>query len=418
MSANDKNYLHLEASNSVTDGKSRRSTLLYQDGSTKKAEIFYEFDRIVPWSEDSLLDGHVFAVLFYASNLGKPLRVHGKLSHLSLRNMYEILTAWRMWKPDIYKVIEIIPDEIIRTRKAKTEEKAICAFSGGVDSLFTALSHCCLLPENTRYPLKAGLMVHGFDVEMYNYDDFNGLANRVAPFLKEMGLDLYTVRTNSRELKLQDWEDSHAMQLAGCMHMFGEEFSFGLVGSSGPYDGFVIPWGSNPVTDRLISGNDFAIIYDGAGSYRSDKVKALLTSPIACAVLKVCHEARDQSGNCGKCEKCVRTMLNFLATGAKTPPPCFPNGFHPEQINVINIHTLGQYREMNRIVGYARRNGINDPWVEMVAARVTAWQPQAPEAAKSAKDGCSPKKILIKCCVLLGIEEPAKKIWRRLRRKF
>ena len=59
------------------------------------------------------------------------------------------------------------------------------------------------------------------------------------------------------------------------MQMFSAEFSHALVGSSEPYDALVLPWGSNPVTDRLLSGGRLAIVHDGAGFSRTDKISFL-----------------------------------------------------------------------------------------------------------------------------------------------
>lgn len=90
--------LHLSVFNSEVNGKSRRITSLHQENKSKKIEIFYEFDRLVPFTEDTLLDGHVLPVLLYASSNGKPLIVHGALSQKVMRNMHELLLAWSLWR--------------------------------------------------------------------------------------------------------------------------------------------------------------------------------------------------------------------------------------------------------------------------------------------------------------------------------
>src|SRR5260221_598744 len=107
------NRLHLEVTDSVSDGKSRRVTRLSDDQGAKPTEIFHEFDRIVPFTPDTPLDGHVLAVLLHAAALGHPLVVHGALTRGALRNMEELLLAWSCWKPDRYQRIDIVPDRLL-----------------------------------------------------------------------------------------------------------------------------------------------------------------------------------------------------------------------------------------------------------------------------------------------------------------
>ncbi len=305
-------YLHLEVSNSIYDGKSKRVTSLYEDRNQKPVEIFYEFDSVLPWSDNTLLDGHMFAVLLYASALGKPLKVHGALSHTTVRNMEELLSIWCMWQPEIYKKIEILPDRIENSRKTPSKEKAISAFSGGVDSIFTALRNTRILTENTHYPLQSILMVHGFDVDMYNNNDFTKLTQRMQPILDDLNLELRTIRTNSRELKIQNWEDSHGLEIAACLHMYSDEFDL-------------------------------------------------------------------------------------------------------HQVRKIKINTDGQIKELGRIVKYARKNKIDDPWVLLLEQRLYGIEP----AKKlSRQNGDLVKRILKTILKALNIDEPVKRIWRQTKRTF
>src|SRR5882672_9865835 len=147
--------LHLEVFNTVKDGKTRHITRLTDDRDANAIEVFHEFDRIMPWSGDTPLDGHMLNVLLYAASIGKPLRVHGPLSRTAMRNMEELLLAWSRWKPARYQRIDIVPDGVLDLRGSIGAESAISAFSGGVDATFTALRHAAAIrsvPDATRYP--------------------------------------------------------------------------------------------------------------------------------------------------------------------------------------------------------------------------------------------------------------------------
>lgn len=172
--------LHLEVFDSVEGGRTRRVTRLSEDGA-RPIEIFHEFDRVLAGSAGRPLDGHVLSVLLYACARGTPLIVHGTLTRAALRHLEELQLAWRMWKPGRYRRIDIVPTGIVDGRGGDGPERAVATFSGGVDSTFTALRHTRLLPPATRYPLDTLLVVHGFDVDLFDDAGFAGLVARVAP---------------------------------------------------------------------------------------------------------------------------------------------------------------------------------------------------------------------------------------------
>ncbi len=358
--------------------------------------------------------------MLYACKLGKPLKIHGAISRTALRNIDELQSAWGKWKPEIYKKIEIIPDYVDNKIRRQIGGKTIAAFSGGVDATFTALRHTKILPENLRYPLSSVLMVHGFDVDVYNYRDFKQLTKRVSPLLQDLNLEFKTIRTNSRDLKLQDWNDSHGLELAACLHMLSDEFEFGIIGSSGSYDNFLMPWGSSPVTDHLISGSQLSIIHDGAGFSRTEKVAGILNFPVACKTIKVCWSGADQSGNCGKCEKCVRTQLNFLAAGALSTPQCFPTRLNMEDIINAQNNRHTPLRDMRSLLAYAKAHNIDGEWLSIVKKGIEEREGKTTSSnTVAAASGINPiKGQLAKIISALGFEEAAKKSWRLARRSI
>jgi len=395
--------LHLTVSHSIIDGKSRRITHL-TDGSDTK-EIFHDFDRLLSWSDSTLLDGHVLIILLYAMSRGQTLYVHGTLSNGIVRNLEELQLAWQLWKPSIYKKIQVIPDRIIDARRIRNDN-TIAAFSGGVDGTFTALRHTALLPDPIRYPLTDVLMVHGFDVLVNNHDHFNQLYNRVLPILNELGLAIRVVRTNSKEELQLDWTDVFGLQLAGCLHMMSDEFQYCLIGSGEPYDLLLFPWGSTPATDYLMSGDQMTVIHDGAAFSRTAKIAELLAVPTACKTLKVCWMGQHQGENCGVCEKCVRTRLNFHAAGMVSPP-CFDTALDVSLIRELAILNMPQLAELQSIVDYAERRGIRADWLTLLKIRlakgITNYEPNVI------------KGWIIALLDRLGLKDLARTLWRRIK---
>lgn len=366
----------LSVAQSRTSTGTRRTVTLTgaADASRPNLQIFYDLIDDTTAPAPHLLDGFVCAVIFYAMRLRQPIRVRGAVSRDCLRNLNEFQEAWASWKPELYTKIEVIPDETIEC--VETKQDAIAAFSGGVDSIFTILRHAN--GGNSTYPLKKSvLMVHGFDVPLSKVSQLNALQERTLPLIKELGLETRTIITNSKVLNFQDWEDSTASQLAACLHNYSHEFGFGLIGSSEPYNQLVLPWGSNPATDHLLSGGALNIVHDGAGYSRTQKVEQLAKFTTAIKIAKVCWEGTDASKNCGRCEKCIRTMLNFKAVGVSNPS-CFEEPLDTTQIRSINIHNDIQRAELRSIVTYADAKGLNADWLDELKKRIGREQRYSP----------------------------------------
>src|SRR5699024_1865269 len=130
---------------------------------------------------------------------------------------------------------------------------------------------------------------------------FGTVLDRARRLHESLGVETFWVRTNSKALNLQDWEHSFAAQLAGCLHLFSTRFEDALVGSSEPYDALVLPWGSNPVTDHLFSGQQMRIVHDGAGFSRTENLGVLAGIPGSMSGLRVCWAGPDKDRNCGVC---------------------------------------------------------------------------------------------------------------------
>jgi hypothetical protein len=182
----------------------------------------------------------------------------------------------------------------------------------------------------------------------------------VRPLLHRLNLRPRVVRTNLLELRLQRWHDSFLAQLS---HNYSHEFRFGLTASGEPYDALVLPWGQNPCTDYLLSGEGFCIVHDGAAFSRTEKIAVIAQDPVATRAVKVCWEAADPSTNCGSCEKCLRTKLNFKAVGIDSPS-CFADEITPNQIRRIRFTNESQRAGFQSILAYADSHALHGEWLD------------------------------------------------------
>lgn len=306
--------------------------------------------------ELTVLDGFVNAVIFFAMTTGQDILVEGKMTRSSLLNLATFQEAWSCWKPAVYRPIKIKPSSIVG-ELSRSAGQSIAAFSGGADSIFTLLRHA-----SDGYGLRSAMLIHGFDVPPEDTNVFNSLFARLQPLLNHLNLRARIVRTNIAALRLQAWEDSFMAQLSCCLHNYSHEFRYGLAGSGEPYNALVLPWGQNPCTDYLLSGDGFSIVHDGAAFSRTEKIATIAQNSIATKAVKVCWAAADRSTNCGICEKCVRTRMNFKAVGTDNPS-CFNGEVTRDQIRLTSLSDETQIAEFRSILAYADSHGLSGDWL-------------------------------------------------------
>ena len=350
-----------------TAGSVRYEFDLRYSGNDRRHTIFYEFPRdLAPVSPDNF-DGILCAIVLHAMAESRNVRLHGAVTSTFLLNLEEFQLAWSRWLPAKYRRVAIEADSIV-DEPCVAKPRSIGAFSGGVDSSFTLLRHGAK-SGSPSYALDIVLMVHGFDIPLSMPAGFRELVDSTASIRESSGVGLRTVATNSKELGLQSWEHSYGAQLAGCLHLFSAEYSNALVGSSDPYDALLLPWGSNPVTDPLLSGGALRIVHDGAGFSRTEKVALLSRHPATLRSLMVCWEGEHKGRNCGVCEKCIRTQLNFLAVGVANPP-CFGAPLKLSLIEHVSIRNDSVLAEFRSIAEYAHSHNLDADWLRLLRKRV------------------------------------------------
>jgi len=363
----------LEISLTQETGKQglRRTLQLHKTGTSRDDDQAFFFDLIGDTTSPAplVLDGFVFGVIFIAMQLGRPVKVHGRLSRTACFNLAEFQSAWACWKPEKYQRVDIVPDEIIDRPVPEHAPRAISAFSGGVDGTFTAIRHKHKLLGNGSYPLTDVMLVHGFDVPLGKPEAFDLLLQRIRPIVDELGLGMKVVRTNLKEASGQDWGDSFGVQLAACLHNYSHDFNYALTGSGEPYSNIFYPWGSTPATDYLMSGDQMQLVLDGSAYTRTEKIETLRHYPTALKTLKVCWEGNNEERNCGHCEKCIRTKLNLLAVGV-SDAPCFDEELDPEQILKIRLVNDAQLLELQTIYSYVEKRKIAGLWVDNLKRRI------------------------------------------------
>jgi hypothetical protein len=295
--------------------------------------------------------------------MGRPIHYHGEISPVLLSGLEELQRVWHRWRPDRYHMITLTADqEIALSQTTPSGQGGLFAFSGGVDSTFSLLRHLTSEPARRTIRPRGAMLVHGFDIPVDRSDIFATVARRVAQMLESMGVPMLDISTNFRALG-QHWEDAFGLAAASCLLLIHRDFDTGVLASAEPYDTLLMPWGSSPVTDPLIRTESFSIRHDGAEYDRTEKIEflSLEADPEVLAGLRVCWEGEELDRNCGRCEKCIRTALNFWAAGASGTTPEHLST-RADLVSTLDIRNSAQLREIVSVHRHAaRRFDPNDP---------------------------------------------------------
>lgn len=340
--------------NIITLAEKRSDTAIRRVLSFNEDEIFYDFVGDVLPEPIKDLDAALVATVFMAMRSGKPTRIAGSVSRTLLENIEEFQRAWALLRPDLFQQVDITAEEELSD--PEKPNTAVIAYSGGVDANSSLAFHMEGHAGRRQREIKAAVLIHGMDVALAK--DFSAVVNRAVKTLSHYDLPLTVVSTNWREFN-HHWEMVFVSGITGCLHQF--DVGYGIISSDEDYGSLVMPWSSNPATNHFLSGIR-AIQTEGTGFTRTQKVK-MLPSALTSS-LRVCWQDTDLGGkiNCGRCEKCIRTKMNFEANGLN-PPDCLG-----DKLTALDGLRLLARNDVQRnylldALRIAKNNGIDKGWV-------------------------------------------------------
>ncbi len=204
----------------------------------------------------------------------------------------------------------------------------------------------------------AAVLVHGFDIALKQETGFQSANENARAVAAALNVPLCTVRTNWRELVGGFWEYEFCAGLSTCLALFSEVANFAVMGSDEDYVNFVLPWGSNPITNHLLSSARFQNLTEGGAFSRTAKVREIARFAGVADRLRVCWQGPYPGKNCGQCEKCIRTKLNFLANDLPVPPSL---GNVPSSLEIMRVQapTAVQVSYLQDIYAYAKRSSMS-----------------------------------------------------------
>lgn len=246
------------------------------------------------------------AFLVPALHAGRALRLQAPVCDVWAGNVALLTQAFaELWYEDGRPPL-VIPI----AREASTAPETALCFSGGVDAFYTLL--------HGGQPVHRLVYSIGYDVKLRERQRAEAISRLVRDVAASLGIRAVIITSDLRRHPLHraaPWLRSFGGALAALGHLMGTEVGRLLTSSDGL--GHAHPEvGSQPDTDPLHGSRSVTIDHVAGSVTRLEKLRAIAAEPLVQRHLRVCWKNVGMSLNCGRCEKCVRTMIELDACGA------------------------------------------------------------------------------------------------------
>jgi hypothetical protein len=296
--------------------------------------VYFEFDK--KYQKFIYVDASPFvsALIIPSMRYKEDLIVEGALSKKLFQNMHSLIqkvtsSGWE--RMNLHK-INLKADNIEEDRG--TPKRVATSFSAGVDSFYTFLKHIKGPNKITHL-----IIIDGYDIDLRNKALWKSTLRNVYQVAKEANVEVIEARTNIKELlePMIEWEDFCGGGLSAVPMAIRNGIKVSFL-PSGFAEEQQFPSGSNLMIDHLWSTERFNFVHDGAEARRVDKVITTVgKSPLALKHLRICHDNKRGRYNCGKCDKCLRTMISLTITETLSLANTLPNKLDLKKLSELNI---------------------------------------------------------------------------------
>jgi hypothetical protein len=318
------------------NGKARvAAAVTWEDCDLAGRRVYFDTDP--QFADDLHCDPNAFllAAAIPAIHHGeRRVWVEGKLCPQLRNGLITAILQLRTWYGEAnHRAVTIEAKEGFEPAPLSQAGRTALFMSGGVDSLDSLCRNRIDFPLDHIGSIRDCLFVHGLDVgAMEDLDANEGHYRTALESLREFGksahFTLIPVSTNVQYLG-GDYSvfvhESHGAVMASIAHVFSPRIATAIIASSDfLFD--LVPWGSHPLLDPNYSSAGLSIRHDGVGRTRPEKVAEIADWGGAIHHLRSCFDPLRpaDSLNCGRCEKCMRTMMELLACGKLDACRTFP----------------------------------------------------------------------------------------------
>lgn len=327
------------------------------------APFFVQYDRQV--DVRSVPDG-ILAIPLLANLLpvawaiGADVRV-ARLDRAFHDCLTEVKQAFNLLYPRIGFAGSLHAEQLTDDMPAAPAQRAAAFFSGGVDSLGT------FLRRQAEWPYL--ITIWGGDIGLHQPELWEEVKRHNAAFGRSHGLDSLFIRSGMRTFLNEEriafrygrftrgwWPGiQHGIGMVGLCAPLAYALGIGRLyvpSALPPRLARAVPDGSNTLINNRIRWAGTHVQLEGEEMGRQDKVALIaeyLRGRSADLTVRVCW-MNGAYGNCGKCEKCLRTIAGLLAEGIDPCRAGFPYG--PETLDAIREQLPGWLSSSKLMAAY------------------------------------------------------------------
>lgn len=223
--------------------------------------------------------------------------------------------------------------------------------SGGVDSLASLYWNTRHYPIGDPRRIGVAFFAHGLDVGDPNKPDRPDVwelgIEKLDALCQELGVELVTIKVNLRNLA-KSWRFYSKWQFASLLsaiaHAASSRIHRCIITPDNVLEYIEHPHGSHPWLNSYFGADFLQVITGDMEQFsRLERIRLLTEWPAALDSLRVCWDTGaipEGHLNCGRCAKCVRTMLEFLVCDQLTQTRAFPrNEVTPAMLKSIHIRS-------------------------------------------------------------------------------
>lgn len=320
----------------------------WEDCDQPEKEIFIETTTNQGADLAATPDAFLVGCLIPALHFGeKRITIDGETCPGLLGGVAEIMDLMRIWSGGTMHPLIVEPEKISGKTGLDPKHRTGMVYSGGIDSIATLRLNMLGYPKNHPGVIQDCFFIHGFDIggvvaRGMKYHVFDRALAAMERVISSAGLNMIPVYTNIRHLcdDRDLWLNKFfGAVLASVAHAFSARVDRFSIASSYDFENLA-PCGSHPLLDPLYSSFDMAIAHKDAHLKRIDKLKIVSAWDSGFQNLRVCLANVEDRLNCGKCEKCIRTMTGLVAIDALHKTTAFieddvtPDMFESFKINI------------------------------------------------------------------------------------
>ena len=318
------------------DGQYRVQASVEHETHPRQETIFYsvpseQADWIRP-EPNAFMMGTAMAAMWNGENR---LEIEGGVDPQLRTRLTIAMRLLTSWHKSPLRPVEIVAPTAPRALPDIPRSTTALFLSGGVDSLSALYWNASQYEKGDPRRVSVAFFVHGLDVGDPNkpnrLDIWNLGIQTLSALCQALGVELVTVKVNLRNLAASwrlygSWQ--HASLLASIAHAASSRIYRCIIAPDYSVEYIPHPHGSHPWLNSYY-GADFLEVVTGDMEQfsRLGKIRFLSTQPGVLDALRVCWDAGAiPSGylNCGRCLKCVRTMLAYMACGQLATTRAFP----------------------------------------------------------------------------------------------